>query len=217
MKIEKDQSILFTGDSITDCRRGRPVGKENELGNGYVAFVASLIKVHYPQRNIEIFNTGVSGDRVIELEKRWKTDVISLSPDWLSIMIGINDVWQYFHDSPRTEFIPPEHYEKIYRKLLEQTRLNLKGLILMTPYMIERDLSEPMRERMDVYGGIVKQLASEFDAIFINIQAEFDAFLQYYSSQSLSNDRIHPNNTGHMLIAKAFLQAVEFDWDECLL
>jgi lysophospholipase L1-like esterase len=33
------------------------------------------------------------------LNARWQRDVLDLSPDWLSIMIGINDVWRQLVDT----------------------------------------------------------------------------------------------------------------------
>ena len=93
MKIENSDSILFIGDSITDCDRVRPVGMRDWLGESYVAFVNALLAANYPERDIKVLNTGTSGNRIIDLEARWQTDVLDLAPDWLSIMIGINDVW----------------------------------------------------------------------------------------------------------------------------
>ena len=43
-----------------------------------------------------MLNRGVSGDTVRELKARWQADVLNLKPDWLSVCIGINDVWQQF-------------------------------------------------------------------------------------------------------------------------
>ena len=211
MKITDGQSILFTGDSITDCGRGYPVGDNGRLGNGYVSFVDGLLGAADPQTHITILNTGISGNRVIDLEKRWQKDIRRLKPDWLSVMIGINDVWRQF-DRPELEQVYIERFEDIYRKLLAQTRPELVGLVLMTPYFIETNLADPMRVQMDAYGMVVRQLAAEFDAIFVDVQAAFDAYLLHRASQSLCDDRVHPNATGHMIIAKAFLTAIEFEW-----
>jgi len=94
MKLENGQSILFTGDSITDCERVYPIGANAGLGEGYVAFVDSLLAARYPERYIRVFNTGVAGNTIIDLDWRWQRDVLRLAPDWLSVMIGINDVWR---------------------------------------------------------------------------------------------------------------------------
>jgi lysophospholipase L1-like esterase len=211
MKIAAGQTILFTGDSITDCGRGRPVGENGRLGDGYVSFVDRLLSASYPQTHITILNTGISGNRVIDLEKRWQKDIRRLKPDWLSVMIGINDVWRQFDRPHEPEQVNIERFEDVYRKLLGQTRSELDGLVLMTPYFIETNLDDPMRVQMDAYGKVVRQLATEFDAIFVDVQAAFDAYLLHRASQSLCDDRVHPNATGHMIIAIAFLTAIGFD------
>ncbi len=208
MKISDGETILFTGDSITDCGRGRPVGKGNDLGNGYVSLVESFWSATNPECDIKVLNTGISGNRVTDLNGRWHSDVLDIAPDWLSIMIGINDVWRQF-DNPDMEQVDIELYEKSLRILLEQTRSSLKGLVLMTPYIIEPDLLDPMRGQMDRYSAVVKVLAEEFDAGFVNTQAAFDTYLAHRTSQTLAADRIHPNLTGHMIIARAFLAEIE--------
>ncbi len=211
MKISDGQAILFTGDSITDCGRGYPVGKGNRLGNGYVSFVDGLLSANYPERSITILNTGVSGNRVIDLESRWQQDVLKLKPDWLSVMIGINDVWRQFDSPYERQQVDISRFETVYRNILVQTRAEIDGLVLMTPYMIEPELADPMRAQMDRYGQVVRQLAAEFDAIFVDVQAAFDAYLRHRPPQTLCDDRIHPNTTGHIIIAKAFLQAIAFE------
>lgn len=212
MNLADGQSILFTGDSITDCGRGYPVGRKDRLGDGYVSLVDSLLSARYPQKRITLLNTGISGNRVIDLEQRWQRDVLQLQPDWLSVMIGINDVWRQFDSPHQREQVDLERFERVYRHVLAQSRPALQGLVLMTPYLIEPNPQDPMRSQMDAYGAVVKQLAVEFDAVVVDVQTVFDAYLRYRSPHSLCDDRIHPNQTGHMIIARAFLAAVGFEW-----
>lgn len=208
MNILDGQTILFTGDSITDCGRDRPIGMGNGLGNGYVSLVNGFWSATNPECNIKVLNTGISGNRVTDLDGRWQEDVLDIAPDWLSIMIGINDVWRQF-DNPDMDQVQINLYEKVYRKLLEQTRGSLKGLVLMTPYLIEPDLSDPMRAQMNRYSALVEKFATEFDAVFVNTQAAFDKYLKHRSSQTLCGDRVHPNLTGHMIIARSFLAEIQ--------
>ncbi len=69
-----------------------------------------------------------------------------------------------------------------------------------------------MRVAMDKYGSIVRKLAGKHDAIFVDTQAAFDGILAQLHPMSLAWDRIHPNHIGTMLIAKAFLDAIGFEW-----
>lgn len=208
--LQPNQKLLFIGDSITDCGRGRPVGQRRGtgLGSGYVSFVDSILGAALPELPLCVLNTGISGNRVTDLEARWQTDVLDLKPNWLSVMIGINDVWRQFDSELGMPQVGPEQYEAVYRGLLAQTKSQLDGLVLMTPYFLEANRNDPMRQQMDVYGAITKQLANEFDAVFVDVQAAFDRYLDHQPTQSLCGDRVHPNGVGHMIIARAFLQAV---------
>jgi lysophospholipase L1-like esterase len=203
----------MVGDSITDCGRARPVGEMDGLGSGYVSQVNALLGAAYPAHRIRVMNTGVSGNTVLDLEARWETDVLALEPDWLSVMIGINDVWRQF-DSPLApeRHVPLEVYSATLEKLIARMRPRLKGLALMTPYFIEPNRADPMRAMMDRYGEAVKQAAGRHQAVFVDTQAAFDALLEETHPMSLAWDRVHPNQTGHMLLARAFLSAIGFAW-----
>ena len=207
--FKANQTLLFTGDSITDCGREHPVGKRrNSLGEGYVSIVDSIFGAVIPGTPITVLNTGISGNRVTDLEARWQSDVLDLEPNWLSVMIGINDVWRHFDSEPGAEQVEPEQYELVYRSLLAKTRPQLDGLVLMTPYFLETNRKDLMRVKMDAYGAIAKKLAVEFDAICVDTQAAFDSYLLHQPTESLSADRVHPNGLGHMILARAFLNAL---------
>lgn len=216
MKIANGSKLLFIGDSITDCGRARPVGegKAGTLGDGYVNQVEALLLSASPTSRIRVVNVGTSGDTVRDLKARWQSDVLDLKPDWLSVMVGINDVWRHLGRPMQTEHhIHPDEFERLYRDILSQVRQSLKGLVLMSPFYIEANPADPMRAMMDKYSAIVRRMATEFDAIFVDIQAAFEQTLTYLSTQMLAGDRVHPNHIGSMVITRAFLNAVGFDWN----
>jgi Lysophospholipase L1 and related esterases len=216
MKLSGNQKLVFIGDSITDTGRARPIGEKpfGGLGNGYVSLVDALLSAVYPQLRIRVVNVGISGNRVRDLAERWQSDVLDQKPDWLSIMIGTNDVWRQFDSPAITEsHVYEQEYAETYNRLLEQTRPQLQGLVLMTPFYLSLDMNDPMRKRMDEYGRIVRELAAKHDAIFVDTQAAYDQLMHHVHSYELSGDRIHPNTAGHMVLAKAFLDAVGFSWD----
>lgn len=213
MKLQDGQTLLFTGDSITDCGRARPIGAGGGLGAGYVSLVDSLLGAACPERGVRVLNTGTSGNRVTDLEGRWQTDILEPQPDWLSVMIGINDVWRQFDSALAPGQVDLARYETTFRTILQQARPRLRGLVLMTPFYIEANPADPMRRTMDAYGAKVKELADEFDAVFVDVQAAFGRYLGHRPTQSLCGDRVHPNQTGHMVIARAFLEAMDFSWE----
>jgi lysophospholipase L1-like esterase len=59
-ELKFDQTILFIGDSITDA--GRLEAAYRPFGYGYVHFVAYHLLAKYPEHNLNIINTGISGD-----------------------------------------------------------------------------------------------------------------------------------------------------------
>ncbi len=215
LKIAPHSKLLFIGDSITDTGRTQPVaeGLFDPLGRGYVTMVEALLGATCPQRAIRVVNVGTSGNTVRDLQGRWDRDVIALKPDWLSINIGINDVWRQFDCPRQTErHVGLQEYTQTLDDLLARTRPNLKGLVLITPHFIDADRRDPMRRRMDQYGAVVKKLAARYDGLLADSQAAFDQVLQHVHPMALAWDRIHPNQTGHMIIARTFLNTIGFRW-----
>ena len=210
MKIQPKSKLVMIGDSITDCGRNYdPSYSEEVLGDGYVRLVSDFLKSTYPESGIEIVNKGISGNTVRDLKKRWERDVLSLNPDWLSIMIGINDVWQQINDSlPPENWVLIEEYEHTLDELVAMAAPSLQGLVVMTPYVLNLDLSDEMRSKMDEYGQVVRKIAKKYDAIYVDTQAAFDQFLQNADAGEISDDRVHMNAVGHKVLADAFLQAI---------
>jgi len=204
------------GDSITDCDRKRPVGEGlfEGLGRGYVSLVSALLTSVYPDLSIRVANVGSSGNTTRDLQERWQTDVIDLKPDWLSIMIGTNDVWRQYDQPTITEsHVYIEEYEARLRSLINETLPLLKGLILMTPFYIEPNRDDSMRKTMDQYSQVVRKLADEYGAIFVDTQAAFDQLMVYIYPATIAWDRVHPSTVGHMTIARAFLQEIGFYYE----
>lgn len=214
MLFEKGQTILFIGDSISDYERARPVGEGlfNAWGRSYVADVGSLLGCMYPELALRIINMGISGNQARDLEARWETDVMAHRPDWVSVLIGINDVWRQF-DSPTMPetHVSPEDFEATYTRLIERTLPHVQGMILMTPYFMEPNRQDSMRVRMDEYGAIVHHLAQRYHLTCVDLQEGWDRLFAHMHPCSIAWDRIHPNQTGCMYIAKQFLKAVGAD------
>jgi len=216
MLLQKGQKLIFIGDSITDCERVRPDGEGlfGALGKGYVSLVDAMLQAVYPELGIRVVNMGNSGNTVVNLEERWQEDVIDRKPDWLSIMIGINDVWRQY-DLP---FIKEAHvykdtYEATYRKLVERTKPLVSGLVLMTPFYLESNEQDAMRKTMDEYGAIVKRIAEDTGCLFVDTQAAFNEVLKELYSATLAWDRVHPSQAGHVVLARAFLNKIGFQWN----
>jgi lysophospholipase L1-like esterase len=219
MLLEKGQKLLFIGDSVTDCERLKPDGEGlfRALGNGYVSFIDGWIRAVYPELAIRVVNKGISGNTVRDLKERWQKDVLDQNADWLSIMIGINDVWRQY-DSP---FIKDTHvyideYESTLTQLVSSTKPQVANIVLMTPFYIENNDNDQMRRTMDQYGDVVKKIANENNCILVDTQAAFNKVLHHLYPASLAWDRVHPDTAGHMILAKEFLNCIGFDWKKSL-
>jgi lysophospholipase L1-like esterase len=204
--LKKNDTILFIGDSITDCSRERPAGADKSAGSGYVSLIKADLLASFPEKNLSVINTGISGNRVIDLKYRWNDDVKKHNPSVLSVMIGINDVWRQFDQPDLIPQMTPEEYTKLYTELLNNIPDSADRLILATPYLIETNKDDPMRSMMDTYTDIVKDFAEKYNAVLIDTQQAFDTYLKSQNADTLAEDCIHPNLTGHMVIAKSFLE-----------
>ena len=217
LRIQPNSKLVMIGDSITDCERARPVGEGrlDALGKGYVNLVHSMLSAVNPDQRIRVVNMGISGNTVRDLAARWQTDVFDQQPDWLSIMIGINDVWRQFDAPLQPEIhVPLGEYAETLTRLVAGTRPRIHGLVLMTPYYIEPNDADPMRAQMDRYGAVVREVAAAHDAVFVDTQAAFDRVLAQLHPMTLAWDRVHPTLVGHTVLARAFLNAVGFEWGE---
>lgn len=205
MIFEAGQRVLFIGDSITDAGRR---GANAPFGDGYMSLVRAFVTAGHPELGLEWFNRGVDGNTVRDLADRWHSDVIELRPDWLSVMIGINDVWRAFAGR-QAEAVPLDEYEETYRRLLAEA-VDATGcrLILADPYLIEPDRAEPQRAMSDRYGEVVAKLAGQFGAVHVRTQEAFDRVLASTEPAAWAHDRIHPNLPGHAVIARFYLDLI---------
>ncbi|MBQ3861234.1 MAG: SGNH/GDSL hydrolase family protein [Clostridia bacterium] len=214
MLLQNGDRIVFTGDSTTDAGRARPVGEglHAGVGDGYVRQIENFLNVLYPDWSLWISNTGSSGDTSRGLKARWQNDVMNLNPDWVSVMIGINDIWRQF-DSPgvRSSHVYPAEYRENLCEMMERTLPAVKGVILMSPFYMEPCREDFMRAMTDQYVKICEEVAKKYNCHYINIQAAFDEYLQYRHSSYISWDRVHPGHIGSLIIAREFLKAIGID------
>ena len=164
MKIAPRSKFLLIGDSVTDMGRKQPVGEGlfNPHGTGYPNIVHGLLTSVYPDYFINVVNMGVSGNNVTNLEERWQTDVLDKKPDWVSVMIGVNDVWRQF-DVPQcpTWGVPPDLFRSTLAGLVDRTKPVVKGMIVMTPVFWETNTADAMAARVREYGAICREIAEE--------------------------------------------------------
>lgn len=197
--------ILFTGDSITDCSRDRE--NPHSLGMGYVAMICGRLGLDHPEMNLKFRNTGISAERTSDLLKRWDRDCLNLKPNWVSLMVGVNNVYyRYDRNDPTTVDV----FESEYRELLQQINDNTQAkLILCSPFQLPiNEFVAGMREDLDPKIAVIKKLAEEFDAIWIDFDAAFVAAQQRHIPSYWAEDGVHPSIAGHALMAETWLGIV---------
>ncbi len=209
--------IIFAGDSVTDMGSQQPVGEGlgDNLGQGYPRMVENFLAAWYPELRIRVTNAGISGNTSSDLLERFDRDVVSLHPDWVSICIGINDVWRQF-DCPAMPdtHVLPEQYRSNLEQMLRRLEGRVKGVILCTPYYMEPNAVDPMRARMDEYSAICRTLAAEHGCILVDFQEMYNRFFCFRHSSSIAWDRVHPNEMGAALMAREILRACGFDFSK---
>ena len=198
--------ILFQGDSITDA--GRDKRNYHHLGNGYPKYSAELISKAHTDIDFEFINFGISGNRTCQLFDRLYSDAIAFEPDIISVMVGINDVW---HRHSHRIMTKDAQIEANYRAILSDLKkyTNAK-IIVISPYLLDCDDKEPVREDLKTVIPMIKRLAEEFADAYIPLNEYFDEALKcapeklYYSE-----DGVHTNQNGAQFIAKIYAQTVE--------
>src|ERR1700679_1516674 len=131
MLIDAHDTILFTGDSITDCGRDR--ANPASLGGGYVHFIASRLQALLAAPELKIYNRGISGNRVCDLLGRVDADLLALKPSVVSILIGVNDVWRRYDSNSPTEAKP---FERDYRTFLEKIAAIRARVVMLEPFLL---------------------------------------------------------------------------------
>ena len=130
MIFENFDRIVFAGDSVTDMGSVQPVGEGlfDNMGRGYPRVIENMIASVYPELSIRFTNSGISGNTSKDLLNRFQRDVIDLNPDWVSICIGINDVWRQYDTPAMTDYaVSPDEYEANMRKMIEAAKQTAKG------------------------------------------------------------------------------------------
>ncbi len=201
--------ILFQGDSITDGNRGRSADPNHILGHGYVFIIAAKFGAAFPEAKLEFFNRGVSGNTVLDLEKRWQKDTLDLKPDVLSILIGVND---------KGRGVPLDQYERTYDKLLTDAKNanpQIK-LVLCEPFVMNHQATTPQHgsPNTDIAQrqAIVARLAKKHGAAVVHFQAALDRATERAPAIHWIWDDVHPTYSGHQILADEWERMVREFW-----
>jgi len=207
IRLEPQDTIVFTGDSITAAERRRQAYRP--LGYGYVHFAGNFLLARHPALDLRIVNTGVSGDTITDLENRWQTDCLAHRPSILSILAGINDVWRRTMEPDFAgNAVGPAKYEVTYEQLLVRAKEQCKcRLILMEPFLFCRDQRDELYRALMPYVEAVRRLAARHEALLVPLQSRIDRQIGEVPPQRWSEDTVHPYLWAHAWIAQRWLEA----------
>jgi lysophospholipase L1-like esterase len=211
MSFKNKQTLLFIGDSITDCGRrldARP------LGRGYVKMFSDLLILRESAKQLHIINKGIGGDTSVGLRNRWEDDVLRHKPDWLFIKIGINDIHKTLRGD--LDLISPELYLEAYEDILKRTKASLpkSHIVLIDPFYISQETS-PNSFRHEVlqllpkYIKVVAKLSTKYQTQRLKTHNIFQRLLKNHESDVFCPEPVHPNESGHLVIAESLYTLIQ--------
>ena len=199
--MNRSTTVVFTGDSVTDCgRRDDPAG----IGDGYVGLLAATEAFAAAR----IVNTGVGGDLTVDLAARWERDVLAHRPAVVSVLIGINDVWRRYDGTGR--ITTAEEYAATLRGMLARLDPGTR-LVLVEPFALPVGPGQERWEAEDLGAkrAVVRDLAAGTGAAFVPAQQALIAAIDPAAGAAgLTADGVHPTARGHEVLARAWQAAM---------
>ncbi|RFZ95823.1 hypothetical protein D0C36_05050 [Mucilaginibacter conchicola] len=202
--------VAFVGNSITD-------------GGHYHSYIWLYYMTHFPEMRITCYNIGIGGDVARQIARRFDTDVMVHHPTVLTLSWGMNDTgyFEWFRDDAQQTLqnrldTSYKYYHQIEAKLLKHPEIK-PILIASSPYD-EFTYATPNNIYRGKSAALLKvaefqqQAAQKNNWGFVDFNrpmTEINKREQVKNpAYSLTpNDRIHPDNDGHMVMAYLFLKA----------
>ena len=202
------KTFLFQGDSITDANRNRD--HRTHLGCGYAMLTGSQLMYDHPGE-LRCLNLGVSGDRITDVYARIKEDIINLKPDYMTFLIGFNDV---SHELTMQCGLSTEKFEMIYCMMIDEIKAALPEIkiIILEPFVLKGPSTERLWEAFDrevkKNAAAAKRVAEKYGLPFVALQDKFDAACKLADTTWWSGDGVHPSFAGHQLITNELLPVI---------
>jgi lysophospholipase L1-like esterase len=204
--------VCFIGDSITH-------------GGNYHSFIFLFYATRFPERQIEVFNCGISGDSAGGAVRRFDWDIAAHEPTVSTIMLGMNDVNRglYGKDKPDEANLKQRQaaidgHVANMRKLAEALRGKGSRLIFITPSIYDQTATLAtenlfgVNDALGVCGAQARALAAEFGGSLVDfhgVMTRLNAEVQKADPAAtiVGKDRVHPGAMGHLVMAYVFLKA----------
>jgi len=210
--LKPRDNVLFIGDSITDAfRKPEEINIAFQLGAGYALMIGARLMSEFPDAGFHFINRGISGQRITHMAERWDGDCLDLSPSVVSLLVGVNSTLEKFKKHEPFEDADFSRFAEIYDGLLRRllARHPSSRIILCEPFLLPCGLGTPeMVDDVRARAGLVRRLASQYDAVFVPFQAAFDRAMKTAPAEYWAYDGIHPTAAGFWLLAETWLDHV---------
>ncbi|MDQ2798892.1 MAG: SGNH/GDSL hydrolase family protein [Armatimonadota bacterium] len=197
--IEQGQTLVCLGDSIT------------QASDGYVSVMAALIGAKYPERAIRILNAGIGGHKAPALLARLDRDVLAHRPDWVTVNVGINDVW---HGLNGPGGVPLDVYEPTLDTIVAQLQSAKARVVLVTPTVIGENPDDPANRTLGQYVAAMQRVADMRRTLLVPTHADFLMTLRAGQAADpnfrLTTDGVHMNPIGNARMALSILSILHF-------
>ncbi|MEY8428803.1 GDSL-type esterase/lipase family protein [Lachnospiraceae bacterium 46-15] len=198
------KTFLFLGDSITDSHRlWQP--ENNGLGNGYVKILSDIaMKKSFPDIYI---NKGHDGFTLPALYRNLPTDCYPCHPDFVTILIGINDIAAARNSNLSFE---PETFALQYDELLNQVLAHTRAkLLCMAPFIFPhpQEFSLWIPDIIQAEKAI-SDLTEKYSLPFVPLHNYLNDAASKKGYSKITLDGIHLTPLGHRLIALRWLKTV---------
>lgn len=209
ISLDKGAVLLFQGDSITDAGRNRKTQEiandASALGRGYVNEIANSLLEEHGDLELQIYNRGISGNKVPDLSYRWQTDTLALKPTVLSILIGVNDLWHKLTDRYDGT---AQDYRDGFSALLQRTQETLPDLdlVICEPFVLRcGSVTDSWFPEFEERRAFARVVAEEAGALWVPFQEAFDEAVKAGTTPGhWAGDGVHPTPDGHALMAKTW-------------
>ena len=196
------KTLLFLGDSITDCNHY--FDPEN-LGYGYVRMIEKQINT--PDKNYQVQNFGNDGFTVPALRRLWQRKGLNLKPDFMTILIGINDL-AVIKNTGITPSVGLAQFREQYQALLEDIRLMADcPILLMEPFIFPHPAEyaswEPELYQMNK---LIRQLAFDNGLFFLPLWEDLLSAANKEGFSEITTDGIHLTAEGHKILAGQWIR-----------
>jgi lysophospholipase L1-like esterase len=202
--LKKGDRIVFLGDSITQAGAGP---------NGYITLVRKALNAKHKDLSLTVIGAGISGNKVPDLQRRLKRDVLDKKPTIVVIYIGINDVWHGERDPKKGT--SKEKFESGLKDIIGKIHDAGARVILCTPSVIgeKTDGSNSLDKKLDEYSEISRKVAKDTRSQLCDLRKDFLDHLKKDNTANkaqgvLTGDRVHLNAAGNRFVAELMLKAL---------